>query len=110
MNKQRRNELAKIATEMYNWGNKEGETYTPKMLAEAMDKWADRVEAMKDEEQEAFDNLPESLQSDEKQEVIDELEIQLDFLRQTEEDIDNGDDFSDWIDALHGCADELTAL
>jgi predicted RNase H-like nuclease (RuvC/YqgF family) len=53
MNKQRRKELAAIIADFEN-------------LTQTIDHLRERIEAVKDEEQDAFDNLPESLQEGER--------------------------------------------
>ena len=56
------------------------------MIANAMEELKSRLETVRDEEQDAFDNMPESLQESERgeamQEAIDNMEYAMDSLEE----------------------------
>lgn len=73
MNKQRRKELKSIITKL-------------EALGDAIEEISECLQCIKDEEEEAFENLPESLQESERgqqmQEYIDAMEGVLDLLNE----------------------------
>lgn len=75
MNKARRKELRDALTEFMN------------SYSEAKDKLVEKLESVRDEEQEAYDNLPESLQYGEKGESMEECISAIeDAISELEED------------------------